>query len=418
MISPDYIRNNRKEVQEGVRAKKSDIRIDDIIALDDEYKQVLRTTEDLRASRNTITEQIAAQKNSEARSGLLKKAEEIKRKVQHNESILRTKKEALDTALHKIPNIPSNDVPRGTDEDDNVVLRVFGEKPSFSFKPKDYLEIAKAYDLIDIDRAAKVSGTRFGYIKNQAALLEFALVRFVFDEVMKERFVPIVPPVLINKNAMQGLGYLEKDSDEAYYIEKDDLYLVATAEHSIVPMFCNEVIECETLPRRFIGFSSAFRREAGSYGKDTKGILRVHQFDKIEMVSFATVEQAEKEHLLMLETQERLMQRLEIPYRVVSICTGDMGFVAKRQYDIESWIPSQETYRETHSTSDTGDFQARRLNIRYRKDKANHFVHIANGTALAIGRILIALLENYQQHDGSVRIPSVLQPYTGFDRIS
>ncbi|MEX0916755.1 MAG: serine--tRNA ligase, partial [Candidatus Spechtbacterales bacterium] len=306
---------------------------------------------------------------------------------------------------------------RGADESENVVVRTVGEKPVFSFTPKDSTELGAIHNLIDTERAAKVSGTRFGYIKNEAVILEFALVRMAMDEAALEGFSPIVPPVLVGEEAMRGLGYLDKEPDQIYHIEEDDLYLVATAEHSIVPMLSGETISAEEAPQRFVGFSSAFRREAGSYGKDTRGILRVHQFDKVEMVTFATPESSNTEHELMLAIQERLMQKLEIPYQVVRICTGDMGFVAANQYDIEAWVPSENTYRETHSTSNTTDFQSRRLGIRVKGAEGTELAHIVNGTAFAIGRTLIALLENHQQEDGSIHIPQALQSYTGFDRI-
>jgi seryl-tRNA synthetase len=296
-------------------------------------------------------------------------------------------------------------------------MRTVGQKPEFSFTPKDSTELGVLHNLIDTERAAKVSGTRFGYIKNEAAILEFALVRMAMDEAAREGFSPIVPPVLVGEEAMRGLGYLDKEPDQIYHLPEDDLYLVATAEHSIVPMLSGETIPAEEAPQRFVGFSSAFRREAGSYGKDTRGILRVHQFDKVEMVTFATQESSNAEHELMLAIQERLMQKLEIPYQVVRICTGDMGFVAANQYDIEAWIPSENTYRETHSTSNTTDFQSRRLGIRVKGSEGTELAHILNGTAFAIGRTLIALLENHQQEDGSILIPEALQPYTGFDRI-
>ena len=295
-------------------------------------------------------------------------------------------------------------------------MRYCGEKPNFDFEALDYLSIARKFDLIDIERASKVSGARFGYLKNKAATLEIALIQFAFSELSKNGFTPIIPPVLVNEKSMMGIGYLDKDADEIYKIEKDNLYLVGTAEHSIVPMFSGEELSLSALPLRFCGFSSAFRRESGSYGKDAKGIFRVHQFDKVEMVSFSKPKNSRDEHLLILQEQEKLTQKLNIPYRVVHICSGDMGFSANNQYDIEAWIPSEGRYRETHSTSDTGDFQARRLNIRY-NDNEKQFVHILNGTAFAIGRILIALLENNQQKDGSVVIPEALRKYTEFDAI-
>ncbi|TSC67714.1 MAG: seryl-tRNA synthetase, partial [Parcubacteria group bacterium Gr01-1014_66] len=273
---------------------------------------------------------------------------------------------------------------------------------------------------IDTERAAKVSGSRFGYVRRELALLEFALVQFAIEKLVKNGFVPVVPPVMIREEMMHGMGYIdsEKDREERYFLEKDGLYLIGTAEQSLVPMHADEIISEKHLPLRYAGFSTCFRREAGSYGKDTQGILRVHQFDKVEMVIFSKPEDSCAEHELMIRLEEELMQELQIPYRIVALCTGDISQPSARTIDIESWFPGQNEgrgqYRETHSSSHTTDFQARRLKIRIRKtDDTIEFVHILNGTACAIGRTLIAILENYQQEDGAVKIPRVLQKYMG-----
>jgi len=324
--------------------------------------------------------------------------------------------EEFNNLMYQIPNLPFDEVPVGKDDSENVVLRQVGERTKFNFENKDYLEIAEKIDLIDTKRAAKTSGSRFGFLKGEAALMEFALIRFVMDILTKENFIPVVPPVMLKKEMMMGMGYLQPGGDEeTYYLPKDDLYLVATSEQSIGAMHANETFQEKDLPRRYVGFSTCFRREAGSYGKDTKGILRVHQFDKIEMFSFAKPEDSKKEHQFLLSQEEKLMKALKLPYQVINICTGDLGMPAAAKYDIETWIPSQKRYRETHSTSNCTDFQARRLNIRYqKKDGKLEFVHTLNGTAFAIGRILIAIIENYQQKDGSIKVPEALWPYLGF----
>ena len=414
MISFDVLHKNTEHIKQGLKAKKSAVDVDALIRLDNEYREILTQVEKLRAERNDLSDSIATADQA-TRQPLLEKAEHLKQTTSSLEEKLKITKQQRDDIARLVPNPPFDEVPRGDNENDNVVLRKVGN-PTTAHK-QNYLEFALEHDLIDIERAAKVSGTRFGYLKRELVLLEFALVNFVFDELMHKEFVPISPPVLIGEQAMRGLGYLDKDPDEIYHIEKDNLYLVGTAEHSIVPMFSGEALDVESLPFRYIGFSTAFRREAGSYGKDTKGILRVHQFDKLEMVSFAHPENSKDEHLLMLEIQESLMKKLEIPYQVVHICTGDMGFSAANQYDVESYIPSEGKYRETHSTSNTTDFQARRLNIRYAGKQEKGFVHILNGTAFAIGRILIALLENHQQTDGAFVVPEALRSYTSFDYI-
>ena len=415
MISFDLLHTNTDEIKQGIKAKKSTVDVDELVQLDNEYRSVLAQVEKLRAERNALSDSIA-RADQTTRPALLEKAEQLKHTTQTVEENLKTLQQKRDALARLVPNIPHKEVPRGESEDDNVVLRKVGN-PQTTHQ-QNYLDFALQHDLIDIERAAKVSGTRFGYLKRELVLLEFALVHFVFDELVHKNFTPISPPVLVGEHAMRGLGYLDKDPDEIYHLEKDNLYLVGTAEHSIVPMFSGEVLDADSLPFRYIGFSTAFRREAGSYGKDTKGILRVHQFDKLEMVSFTHPNNSDQEHLLMLEIQESLMKKLDIPYQVVHICTGDMGFSATNQYDIESYIPSEGKYRETHSTSNTTDFQARRLDIRYTGKQDKGFVHILNGTAFAIGRILIALLENHQHSDGSFVVPDALRSYTNFDRIT
>jgi seryl-tRNA synthetase len=283
-------------------------------------------------------------------------------------------------------------------------------------KPKDYMSLGENLDLIDTERAAKVAGSRFGYIKNELVLLEFALIKLVMDTARKEGFVPVIPPVMVKNEMARGTGYFEaSDEKEAYYLPADDMYLTGTSEQSITAMHAGEILNEKDLPKRYVAFSTCFRREAGSYGKDTKGILRVHQFDKLEMVIFSKQEDSKKEHQLLLSIEEKLMKALKLPYQVINICTGDLGRPAAAKYDIETWLPSENTYRETHSTSNCTDFQARRLNIRYRDaENKMKYVHTLNGTAFAIGRILIMIMENYQQKDGSIKVPKILQKYCGF----
>ncbi|MBI4089901.1 MAG: serine--tRNA ligase [Candidatus Kerfeldbacteria bacterium] len=311
----------------------------------------------------------------------------------------------------QIPNLPKDDVPIGKDASDNKTIREQGKKPKLKL-PKDYLTIAEKLGIIDVERAAKVSGSRFGYLIGAAAELEFALIHYAQDIVLPERFTMIVPPVLIKADNMQAMGYLAGGGErETYHFEKDDLYLVGTSEQSIGPMHRDETFSESDLPKRYLSFSTCFRREAGSYGKDTKGILRVHQFDKLEMFSFTLPEKSDQEHEFFLTLQERLWQGLEIPYRVVKLCTGELGFPSARTYDIDAWMPGQGRYFEVASTSTTTDYQSRDLNIKVQREDKKELVHMLNGTAFAIGRTLAAIIENYQQADGSVAIPKVLQPY-------
>ena len=324
--------------------------------------------------------------------------------------------EEFNKLMALVPNILLEEVPIGKDETENVIVRQVGKKTTFSFKPKSYLELSQKLDLIDIKRAVKIAGARFAYLKREAVFIEFALINLVFNELTKEGFVPVLPPVMIRPEMAWGMGYLEQeDKKEAYFLPIDNLYLAGTSEQTIGTMHANEIFREEELPKRYLAFSTCFRREAGSYGKDTKGIFRVHQFDKIEMFSFCKPEDSQKEHKFLLAQQEKLMKLLKIPYQVVKLCSGDLARPSAMTYDIEAWFPSENRYRETHSTSNCTDFQARRLNIRFRrnKDKNLYFVHTLNATAFAIGRILIAIIENYQQKDGSIKVPPVLQKYLG-----
>ncbi|MFH1392886.1 MAG: serine--tRNA ligase [Patescibacteria group bacterium] len=366
-------------------------------------------------------EELNAERKKAADERDIQKGKTIKIKLAEIKKEIAKQSKAIDELNRKLRNQPLPEVPVGKDETENIVLREVGEKPKFSFTPKDYLELNENLNWIDVKRAGKAVGSRFGYLLRDAVLLEFALIRFAFDILKKENFIPIVPPVFLKPEAMRGMGYLDYNEDEVYHLEKDDLYLIGTSEQAIGAMHMNETFAEKELPLRYAGFSSCFRREAGSYGKDTKGILRVHQFDKIEMFSFARPEDSKKEHEFLLSMEEKLMKALDIPYRVLQICTGDLGVQAANKYDIEAWLPGQPsltgsgqgTYRETHSTSNDTNFQSRRLNIKYKKETTgkNEYVHTLNGTALAIGRIIIAIMENYQQEDGTIKIPKVLEKY-------
>ncbi|MGC9049222.1 MAG: serine--tRNA ligase [Patescibacteria group bacterium] len=399
-----FIRQNPNLVEEGCRKKGVDVDIDEILKLDQEKREVIIKLENLRAEQNKISK-----KPSETEIIRMK---EIKKEVQVLEESLKNLDEALNQLVMLVPNLPLPNVPEGKKEADNVVLRRVGQKPRFSFKPRDYLELNKKLDLIDVERAGKVSGSRFGYLKNEAVFLEFGLIQLAFEILTKKGFIPVVPPVMIGEKAMRAMGYLDRAADEVYYLPQDNLCLVGTSEQSIGPMHMDEILFEKDLPKRYLGFSTCFRREAGSYGKDVKGIMRVHQFDKVEMFVFCRPEDSEKEHQLLLKCEEELMQALKIPYRVVNNCAGQLAAPSAATYDIETWLPGQNCYRETHSTSNCTDFQAQRLNIRFR-DKNNKikFVHTLNGTAFAIGRTIIAILENYQKKDSTIIVPKVLQKY-------
>jgi seryl-tRNA synthetase len=419
MLDIKFIRENPKKVKEGCLKKGIKVDIDRLLEVDKKLRETLQALEDMRAQKNKANKEIQRAKDKKEKDKIILKMRELDKNSDRLNKNLKELNEEFNNLILQIPNLPFGDVPVGRDERDNVVLRKVGEKPKFDFKFKNYLEIAENLDLIDVKRAAKVAGTRFGYIKREAVLLEFALINLAFDTLIREGFIPVLPPVMLKPEMARGMGYLEQtDKEEAYFLPQDNLYLVGTSEQSVGAMHSGELFKEEELPQRYVGFSTCFRREAGSYGKDTKGILRVHQFDKVEMFSFCRPGDSQKEHQFLLEMEERLMQALKIPYQVVNICTGDLGRPAAAKYDIEAWLPSENRYRETHSTSNCTDFQARRLNIRYRdlKTKKLEFVHTVNGTAFS-QRPILAIIENCQQKDGSVLVPKVLQKYTGFKKI-
>jgi len=406
MLDVNLIRQNPEKVREGMaRRHRDESSVDEFISLDAQWRGLVDEVNLLKQRQNELSK---ARKINEAR--------ENKEIIKEKESELRKIADARGEALDNIPNIPFGDVPDGENETGNVVVREEGRKPRFDFEPKDYVELGELLGVIDVERAARTSGSRFGYILGDAVLLEFALVKLAFDVLAKENFIPVVPPVMIKPEVYRGMGRLAgEQKEERYYLPKDDLFLTGSAEHTIGPMHMDEVLDARILPRRYVGFSTNFRREAGSYGKDTRGILRVHQFDKVEMFSFSLPEKSEEEHRFLLAMQEKLMRMLDLPYRVVEICAGDMGWTDARQFDIETWMPGQREYRETHSCSNTTDFQAHGIRARYRtpEDGEVRHLHMLNATAFAIGRMLIAILENFQKKDGSVVVPQALQGYVG-----
>ena len=418
MLDIKFIRQNPDKVKKACKNKQVKVDIDKLLDVDKKRIQALQALEDMRAKKNKASKDIVATKDKKEKEKIILEMKELDRNNDKLDETLKELEKEFNDLMLQVPNPAFHDIPVGKDESENKVIKEVGKKTKFDFKIKDYLEIAEKLDLIDVKRAAKVSGTRFGFLKNEVVLLELALVNFLFEELRKENFSPVIPPVLIKPGMMKAMGYVERGGDEIYFIEKDNLYLIGTSEQIMGPMHANETFNDKELPKKYAGFSPCFRREAGSYGKDTKGILRVHQFDKVEMFIFCKPEDSIKEHEYLLSLEEKFMQALKLPYRVVQMCTGDLGDPAASKYDIEAWIPSQKRYRETHSTSNCTDFQARRLNIRY-KDKSNkmNFVHTLNGTAFAVGRTIIAIIENYQQKDGSIKMPEVLHKYLPFKEI-
>ncbi len=418
MLDLKTLKDNLQSTEKSLKKRGIKLDLDSLFVLDKKRREHIQDIEKIREKQNESGKTISQLKGKEKEELI----SEIRPLVQ-KEKVLKTELEIIDENLNNkilsLPNLPRKDVPDGRDEADNKVIKIVGKKPRFSFKAKDYLALSEKLDIIDVKRAAKVSGSRFGYIKNEAARLEFALIQFAFDNLVEHGFKPVVPPVLISEEAMKGMGYLEGDGEqETYRYKEDNLYLVGTSEHSIGPMHMNEILNENDLPLRYVGFSTCFRREAGSYGKDTKGIIRVHQFDKVEMFCYSEPDKSDEEQEFILSLQENFVKKLKLPYRVISVCAGDLSYPSARTYDLECWIPSENKYRETHSTSNCTDYQARRLKIRYRTKSGNKFVHTLNGTAFAIGRTLIAIIENYQQKDGSIIVPDVLQKYCNIEKIS
>ncbi len=408
MLSLEFIRNYPQEVRENLRKRKVRVDLEKILKQDEKKRQLITAISKLQNQKNTLSQK-------ELRLEEREKGRKLKAKIKEKQEQLKEIESELQPLLSSLPNLLQKEVPEG---EEGIVLRTAGKKPSFNFPPKSYLELNEKLDLIDIERAAKIAGSRFAYLKREAVLLEFALVHFALDILQPKGFVPIIPPMMIKPSIMEALGYSGLAQQDIYLLEKEQFNLIGTAEHSLGAMYQNEVLDLSSLPQRFAGFSTCFRREAGSYGQDVKGLMREHQFDKLEMFSFSPPNSSSEEHKFLVKTEEEMMQKLALPYQVVRLGSQDMAASSSITIDIETWIPSENRYRETHSCSNCTDYQARGLNIRYRSPrKKPEFLHTLNGTAFAIGRTLIAILENYQQKDGSIKVPAVLQKYLGFREI-
>lgn len=435
MLDINVLRQEPEKVKKAVAAKSADPKlVDAFLVLDEKWRAATGALDELRARQNKLSKE----RNVEA-------ARENKERVKAKEQEVEALEKEREAVLYQIPNLPSEDTPAGKDESGNKILRKWGELPEFDFEPKDHAELGERLGIIDIESASKVSGTRFGYLKGTAAILEFALVQFALDVLTDEKilkkladkvkkgysakpFVPVVPPVMIRPEVLRKMARLDP-KEERYYIPSDDLYLAGSAEHALGPLHMDEVIPEEQLPIRYVGFSTSFRREAGSYGRDTRGILRVHQFDKVEMESFTLPEDSLAEQEFIVSIQEYLMQQLLIPHQVVLMCTGDMGGPDVRQIDIEAWMPGQMNedgsrgrYRETHTSDFMGDYQARRLNTRFRRSdignqisevrhQRSEYAHMNDATAFAVGRTIIAIMENNQTEEGRIEIPKILYSY-------
>lgn len=426
MLDIKFIRKNVKLIQANAENKGVDIDVGKLLKLDEKRREHLVKLEQLRAKQNKLSKGRKGKPSKDEISKLKKLSEQIKLTKEGQDAL----EEGYKQLLWAVPNVVHEKTPIGKDESENKVLKKVGKPTKFAFKAKKHWELGADLDVIDIPRAARVSGARFAYLKGRLALLEFALINFALSVVTDEKilkkiavkaklkvdakpFIPVIPPVLMRPEVMDKMARLEP-KEERYHIEKDDLYLIGSAEHTLGPLHMNETLDEKDLPIRYIGFSTAFRREAGSYGKDTKGIFRVHQFDKLEFASFTAPEQGIAEQNFLIAIQEHLMQELKIPYQVVLKCTGDMAGPDYRELDIEAWMPGQGKYRETHTSDYMTDYQARRLNTKIKNGK---YVHMNDATVMAMSRLPIAIMENYQQKDGSIKVPKVLQKYCGFESI-
>ncbi len=421
MLDIKYIREHAEEVKKNCEVRNMKVDIDRLISLDDERKNLQQQIDDFKAVRNKTSKGKPSDED-------IKAMKELGEKISNLEGAYKTiEPEYLDHLL-AVPNLTHPDAPVGKNEQENVVVKTIGKKPVFDFEPKEHWDIGAANGTIEIPKAAEVSGSRFAYLKGELARMQFALVQLAFSvltdekklskiaknaglEIETKAFVPVVPPVMIRPDVMQKMGRLEP-RDERYHIESDDLYLVGSAEHTLGPLHMGETVEEQDLPIRYIGYSTAFRREAGSYGKDTKGIFRVHQFDKLEIESLTTAEKGMDEQQFIMAIQQHLMNLLELPYQVVYKCTGDMGGPDYNEFDIETWMPGQGKYRETHTSDYMTDYQSRRLNTKVKKsDGKKEFVHMNDATVFAIGRTLVAIMENYQKEDGTIEYPDVLKKW-------
>jgi len=415
MIDIKILRDNADLVRESQRARGANIElVDHAIAADQKRRNAIVEFERVRAEQNLLSKSIGSAKGDE-KSALLAKAKDLAAAVKEADALRSEAEAEAEKILGELANIADTRAPIGGEED-FVVLEEIGEPPVFSFEPRDHVELGKILGAIDTERGAKVSGSRFYYLTGNGALLEFALINLAISKAVAAGFIPVVPPVLVKPHAMEGTGFLGQAAENVFHLEEDDFYLVGTSEVPLAAYHMDEILDSANFPLRYAGFSSCFRREAGTYGKDTRGIIRVHQFDKVEMFSFCAPEDAAAEHERLLGWEKDFLNSLEIPYRVIDVATGDLGSSAVRKFDCEAWIPTQQAYREVTSTSNCTEFQSRRLNIRYKDENGTRPVATLNGTLCAIPRIIVAILENHQQADGSINIPKALVPFLGKSR--
>lgn len=415
---PDVVEGNLKKRRDPEKLEM----LDELIQHDKKWREQLTGLNELRHKMNLANAKIAELKKAgKDTAQKIKEAREIERQIEKVEKSVKEDKEKIDYILMRLPNLLHESVPLGESEEDNVPIREWGEMPRFDFPVKDHIDLAVGLDIMDVERASKVSGARFYYLKNEGVSLDLALIEFTLNELVRKGYIPIEPPFMMRRRPYEGVTALSDFEEMLYKVQDEDLYLIATSEHPIAAMFMDEVLDAQDLPLKYVGISANFRKEAGAHGKDTRGIFRTHQFNKVEQFILCTPEDSWTMHEELIRNAEELVQKLGLPHQVVNVCTGDIGTVAAKKYDIETWMPAQNKYREIISCSNCTDYQARRLNIKYREKEGaptKGFVHTLNSTALATGRTMVAILGNYQQKDGSVVIPEVLRTYMkGTERI-
>ena len=421
MLDIKLIRTDSKNINELLKRRNPQLSIDEVLEIDEKRRDVQTKADELRSKRKNLSKEIGiAMKDGKDTSDLQAHVKQMGDEISALEEQERELGAKQQNLLLSIPNTPDETTPIGTSEDDNVVVATWGEPTKFSFEPKAHWDLGVDLGLVDFDRGVKLAKTRFYILKNKGARLERAIVNFFLDvHTKKHGYTEIFPPLMVNSRTMTGTGQLPKFAEDMFKCEDEDLYLIPTAEVPVTNIYANEILKEEDLPLYSTAYTPCFRREAGSAGKDTRGLIRVHQFNKVELVKLCTPEQSVEEHEKLTRDAQEILELLELPYRKVALCTADIGFSAKKCYDLEVWMPSYNNYREISSCSNMGDFQARRANIRYKDYKTgkNEFVHTMNGSGIAVGRTFAAILENFQDENGSVHIPKVLQEYTGFDII-
>ncbi len=420
MLDIKRIRNNPEEIIEALKKRRGKYPIQELLDTDEKRREIIQKVESMKAEQNKISKKVPEmKKNGEDTTELFKNLKKLSEDIKSLDEKLKEADDQIREYLLEIPNTPNKDVPIGLDDSENLEMRKWGEPRKFDFEPKAHWDLGVDLDILDFERATKISKSRFSVFKGKGARLERALMNFMLDlHTEKQGYTELNTPVVINPDAMRGTGQIPKFKEDMFYLERDDMYLAPTAEVPVTNLFDGEILEQGSLPIYYTAFTQCFRREAGSAGRDTRGLIRNHQFEKVEMVKFVEPSTSYDELEKLTNNAEEILQLLEIPYRVVRLCSGDLGFSSAMTYDVEVWMPSYGRYVEISSCSNFEDFQARRANIRYRDENNKpQYLHTLNGSGLAIGRCFAALIENYQQEDGSIKVPEVLQKYTGFDII-